>query len=71
MNLIDLPTTWEGWLQLFGGIARGTALTIVSSPWWLLAALIALVCLTVAYTAPMGTDLNSPILTEDDRKAAR
>ena len=71
MNVIDLPTTWWGWLELFGSIFRGTALTIVSSPWWLLAALVALVCLTVAYTAPMGTPEDSPILTEDDRRASR
>jgi hypothetical protein len=67
----DLPATWQQWAELFVEILAGAALTIVTNPLALAAALVLLVGLTAAYIAPLGTPEDAPFLTEEEREASR
>lgn len=73
MNIIaDLPTTWQGWVELFVEILAATLLNTAAHPLGI-AGLMAGLCLLVsAFVADMGlTNDDSPILTEEERETAR
>jgi hypothetical protein len=70
-NIIDLPTTWQGWVELFVDIMLGAFARVITNPWSLALALVLLTMLAAAWSAPLGTREDSPILTEHDREVAR